>query len=329
MNKIKKVSELVGPSRRGSVGLILDIFFGAGIMVVAAAAYLIRKWRLLQLAITLPAFLTLLLLPVTPESPRWLYSSQRNKEAARIVQKIARFNRVKISDKFLEELTTNVDLQIEERNLSPMDLFRVPTMRYRSLCLLFIWFTVSLMYYGLILSTESLGVNIYLGMLISGAVDIFGFCSSIFLIEWFGRRLTESGLLAISALAGILIIVTPSGATRTVVGMIGKCSISAAFAVIVIYTAEMYPTLLRGMALGTCSLTSWVGGMLCPVIFILANTWAPLPLVLFAAASFLSSALTCLLPETKGISLPETIAEAEQLSRKRQRIPSTDKDDVI
>ncbi|KAJ8026632.1 Solute carrier family 22 member 2 [Holothuria leucospilota] len=126
----------------------------------------------------------------------------------------------------------------------------------------------------------------------------------------------------------ILIFLAP-GSAKIVIGMIGKSAISGAFGCTCIFTAELYPTLMRGMALGTCSLASWVGGILCPFILILAKTWAPLPLVLFSAASFIASALITFLPETKGTNLPETMAEAEQLSKRQQRKQTVDKDEIF
>lgn len=42
-----------------------------------------------------------------------------------------------------------------------------------------------------------------------------------------------------------LLILTAAGVARIVVGMIGKFAISATFAIVFVYTAELYPTPLR------------------------------------------------------------------------------------
>ncbi|XP_071818787.1 organic cation transporter protein-like isoform X2 [Apostichopus japonicus] len=302
------VSEMVGPSKRVFTGIFIEFFFAFGIMFLAILAYFIRKWRVLQLVTTLPGIMTLLLLPLIPESPRWLISKGRYEEARVIIRRTARINGVELTDQYLE--------QMEEHDL----LFRLSSMRWRTCNLLYNWFVQSLLYYGLIFYTGSLGVNIYLGFLISGAVEIIGYTSSIFLIEAIGRKLSLSGLLLLVGISCLLVMFT-HGVVKFVIGMIGKSAISATFGIIFVFTAELFPTPLRGVMLGLCSMTSRIGGMVCPLIFILAHRWPLLPLSLFTVASIVAAAITLLLPETKGVPLPETILEAEALSYRGRRAP--------
>ena len=46
----------------------------------------------------------------------------------------------------------------------------------------------TLVYYGLSLSTDSLGVDIYVAFFVSGAVEIPAYTSVLFGIEYFGRK---------------------------------------------------------------------------------------------------------------------------------------------
>ena len=46
----------------------------------------------------------------------------------------------------------------------------------------------------------------------------------------------------------------------------GKMGASGAFAIIYVYTAEMYPTVVRGTALGLCSLAGRIGGVIAPLV---------------------------------------------------------------
>ena len=45
-----------------------------------------------------------------------------------------------------------------------------------------------LVYYGLSLSTSDLGVNVYVAFFISGAVEVPAYITSIFAVDYLGRR---------------------------------------------------------------------------------------------------------------------------------------------
>lgn len=64
------------------------------------------------------------------------------------------------------ELPQNLDKILkppnsEKRNKGFLDLFRSKYLRLVSICFLCIWFTMNLVYYGLILNMNALGGNIY------------------------------------------------------------------------------------------------------------------------------------------------------------------------
>lgn len=52
--------EITGPSRRTLTGMVIELFFTAGMIILGGMAYFIRNWQHLQLAIALPGvvFLT-------------------------------------------------------------------------------------------------------------------------------------------------------------------------------------------------------------------------------------------------------------------------------
>jgi len=105
------------------------------------------------------------------------------------------------------------------------------------------------------------------------------------------------------------------GAARVAVAvrcgaLLGKFSIGGSFALLFVYTAEMFPTTHRGVALGLCSTAARFGGVAAPAVLHLGHTTPALPWALLSSVSFLASAWTAIeLPETRGVPLPETLAD--------------------
>ena len=54
------VTEIVGSKQRRIVGIVIQMFFTLGIIILPGIAYFIPNWQGIQLAITLPNFLFLL-----------------------------------------------------------------------------------------------------------------------------------------------------------------------------------------------------------------------------------------------------------------------------
>lgn len=72
-------------------------------------------------------------------------------------------------------------------------------------------FADSLGFYGLSFQVEDFGLNVYLTQLIFGAVEVPGRLLSLFMMQWFGRRWSQSGTLVLGGLMCILIIFIPAG----------------------------------------------------------------------------------------------------------------------
>ena len=78
---------------------------------------------------------------------------------------------------------------------------------------------------------------------------------------------------------------------------------------------DLYPATNRAVGLGVCSVASDIGGILSPIILLLGDAVAFLPLMLFGSSAVLAGLLALLLPETLGRRLPQTLAEGEEMGK--------------
>ncbi|XP_072019582.1 organic cation transporter protein-like [Amphiura filiformis] len=309
-------TELVGPSYRTVTGIGIEFFWSFGYMLLALLAFLIRDWFILQIVLTIPLVFLFFLIPILKESPRWLMAKGRFDEAEVILQDIAKVNKTKIPEPLFEESEKQEIIEANKaRQASVIDLFRTPTLRWRTLNIMFNWFVNSLVYYGLSLSTSSLGGNDYVSFFLSGLVEVPAYLWCTFGIEWFGRKPNLCGLFLLGGVACISTIFFDPGTAQTTIAMLGKFCITATFAIVYVYSAEVFPTVVRSAGIGIASMSSRIGGIIAPLILIFGDYWPPLPVIIFGSFSVVAGLLVLFLPETKGRTLPQTIEEGEMFGK--------------
>lgn len=98
---------------------------------------------------------------VLPESPRWLLAVGRTQEVYTILEQAARFNNRKLPKNFDKLLQQEVIEDECGENVTVFDLFKTSQMRRRTLSLFLIWFSVYLVYYGVVLNLANIGGNLY------------------------------------------------------------------------------------------------------------------------------------------------------------------------
>lgn len=57
--------------------------------------------------------------------------------------------------------------------------------------------------------------------------------------------------------------------------MVGKFGVTAAFSMVYVYTAELYPTVVRNMGVGVSSMASRLGSILSPYFIYLGKSHGP------------------------------------------------------
>lgn len=82
--------EMVGPSHRVFCTIVSNIAYSVGLTLLAGIVYVVRDWRELSLAVSLPLGLLLVCYFSMPESPRWLIATHKFERAAEVMKTIAR-----------------------------------------------------------------------------------------------------------------------------------------------------------------------------------------------------------------------------------------------
>lgn len=317
--------ELVGPSKRKYTGTIQHMFFSIGLVYQTIVYYFSRDWQISCIVLAASCIIFIPYWWLIPESPRWLISQGRNEEANVILQKMAKVNGTKLSPDVVANLTIK-----KEKTGSFKDLLKSKTMCLRAVILCFNWMAVCLMYYGVTFNAGNIG-DFYLNFFLMGIVEFPGILSTILLIDRIGRKKMHLMCMMLGGVACLCTIFTVTFARETLrpltiaLAVIGKMASSAAFVCVYIFTVELFPTVIRNVALGGGSCFARIGSMIAPYFVMLGMSIGgaigeALPLVIFGAASVIAGLMCLYLPETLNQRLPETIEDGINFGRVKKTL---------
>ena len=289
-------------------------------------AYLIPSWRYLTVASALPSVLGIFIVNIITESPRWLASQGRYDEAEAILMKISRENGLgnkHVSLRRSSKSTSKSGPSV--RSYGILDLFTNSTTCIITLIMIVSWFVNSHVYYGLSLNVKNLGGNMYVNFVLAGLVEIPSYLLAVFLLNWSGRR--KSLFYFMMGAAGSCWICmklqaqdSANHALLSASAMFGKFCISASFAVVYVYAAELFPTVIRNIGMGVATVASRIGGILCPFVVLMGEQSRSLPMLIFAIMSLVAGLAGLKLPETKGRPMPETMEDLEKSEHEEVKI---------
>jgi OCT family organic cation transporter-like MFS transporter 4/5 len=341
------VTEICGPHYRTYFGILTQFPFGWGAALLPVIAYFIRAWKSLQLAISIPCVLLGIFYWTIPESPRWLVAEGRLDEALAILKNGAKTNNKQLppDDELMEMLTAiaaddedaqkvekvEVELSGMQKFLSVFEeifvLVKTPEMRKRTLNIFFSWLIVAMVYYGLSLNSKNLGGDRYVNGFLSGFVEVPAVVVIIPLLAKLGRVKCYSGTFIAGGICCCLVALVTSVtsgqgwaiALSVAIGIVGKFLISMTFAIAYLYTAELFPTKVRNLAVGLASTFARIGSISAPyIVDLLGSIHAGIPVVIFGLCSFAAGVTSLMLPETLNKRMPESVADVERAGRRKK-----------
>ncbi|CAK1546857.1 unnamed protein product [Leptosia nina] len=305
------VMETIGTDYREMLGCLFQIPFIIGHMTIPLFAYYFRTWNSYSLAMAVPPLIYIMYFFSLTESPRWLLSVGRVDEAASIVKKAAEFNGLPTNK--IEETLKGISEDIRSKSSKTLatygDLFRT-SLWVKTVCCSAMWTIVGLTFYGFNQYISQTSPDPFVTVAAAGAIQIPSNIISIWLIKHFGRKLTIMFAFIFGGICVLLLGVVPhTYATTLALGTLGVSSTAIVAASIYIYTSELFPTIVRNMSLGACSMCMRVGSMVAPFVSNLATTAPWLPTAIFGCAAIGASTMCLFLPETKGTTLPDNLDE--------------------
>uniref|UniRef100_A0A671MWJ4 Solute carrier family 22 member 7-like n=1 Tax=Sinocyclocheilus anshuiensis TaxID=1608454 RepID=A0A671MWJ4_9TELE len=301
--------EWVSIEHRKLVGVIDSLSWTFAFMSFPLVAYFIRDWRWLTVAISLPT-VTAIITWWVPESARWLIANGRVDKAHYYLHKCAVMNRKKEIINLAKIIVTDRG----NRKYSYLDLVRTPKMRKLALLTGITWFAVATVAYGISFNISSFGLNRYLTQFVYGAIEIPAKLSIYYLLDKFGRRITQAGSLLSFNMKMV----------RTVIAVLGKGCSATSFGTVILYSSELYPTVVRQNGMGYNSFVARLGVSVAPLILLSDDVWSHFSQVILSSLGLSAAFVAYLLPETRGRCLPETIEDVEGIGKGTDNLPLQD-----
>ncbi|XP_046579732.1 solute carrier family 22 member 4-like [Haliotis rubra] len=307
--------EFVGKKWRGACTTIPS--WSLGVVLFAVLSWSIRNWKWLHLtivAINIPLLLTWF---VVPESLRWLVAKGHLKEARRIINRIAKFNKKPVPDMSILELIAEEERA--ERNTaksySYIDLVRTRTLRPKTLITSFLWLSLSIVYYAITFGIKNLSGDFYLNLMIMALLEVPMSFVELFMVSVFSRRWACAILLLFSAVAcfGVAIVTKLAPADIKVplengFAISAKLSNISAWLLIGVLSSEQLPTVVRNLAYAAQNTAARIGGIVAAQIFSLGSKDDLMPPFLAMGILMSFTALSCFgLEETSKKALEDTM----------------------
>ncbi|XP_031756488.1 solute carrier family 22 member 6-A [Xenopus tropicalis] len=305
---------------RPIVSMIQGYGLTCGAIILVGLAYAIRGWRWLQLTASLPYFIFFLLMCWVPESARWLSLKKHSNQALANLNRVAKINGRKEGGPITLEMLKLDDQHSTKAmttKLTPLDLFRTPTMRTITLILSLSWFSSSFGFFAIALDVDRFGLSLYLTQGVFAGSELPIRILATITAFYIGRRLTISFLLIFAGTLLLCTMAVPKDMLllQMILTVLAKASLGSCIVCSYLYTAEVYPTVLRQTGLGFTNMMMRLGAIISPLVMITRVYVSFLPMVIFAVMPIISGLPILLLPETLNCPLMDTVEEVESRNR--------------
>lgn len=228
---------------------------------------------------------------------------------------IASFFRNNRPTEDIENIVNNIEAAPEGKRGSYIDVVRTPKIRLYTIINALVWMFCAHTYFGINQYVGRLQGSIYTNVMISAASHIPVNIITVVAAIYVKRKQCVIAYFCVVAISLLLFIVIPSEsqAVSVAFALIGVAVAHYAFVLLYLYTAEVFPTVIRNSAMGLASMFARFGGFIAPFVVNIGIEWVSI--LIFSAFALLAALMCYCLPETKDTTLLNTIEQTEKRAK--------------
>jgi OCT family organic cation transporter-like MFS transporter 4/5 len=356
------IHECVDGEFRNIYAGIIFAAWGLGMAFMSIINWVVSEWRIHFVIIGIANVVWVPFLLRFHESPRFLASNQGRYARARfILNCIASYNK---KQPFTEMLEGEKVIGYQEANLNnphnessssaskysfvPIsqgivsvteselkdvkrytccDLLRLRSLRKTFSVMMYIWFVLSMSYYGVVFSIPHYMGSPHLNGFIMALAETGSSLAMSFLLNRIGRQLAiiinlgGAGVCCLMALAFIHSSTSSQAVSQInkvlqiVLISIARFAIAAVRLISYIYAVECFPTSVRSIVFGVLGLISLFGSLFSPLVIMLGSIITIHPLFFIGLFLVTASFFACLLGETLGKNMEDYVEEEKEQMR--------------
>ncbi|KAH7937941.1 hypothetical protein HPB49_017817 [Dermacentor silvarum] len=310
--------EVLSPEHRTlySIAAMMGKVFGA--VIAAVMMWAKFSWYTLQLTSMLPCLLMFSIFTALLESPRWLLARGNVEEAEAVIMQAAMLNGESMFEVRQQLARTRRDIERGHSGGAAedgrCDSQRARSRKRNSVILCYLWTVTAVASEAASLKIHYLDLYpaalLALSSLLSFPTELVAIVSAARL----GRRASQSWALGLAAFACFVAATLgdDSAVPSAALLLVASVSVDASQVVGTLYTAEMYPTVVRCTGLSLCKCFSAAASVATPLaVYLGLLPVSSVPLGLVSLMCVTAAYLAMRLPDTQECTvLPDQLADA-------------------
>ncbi|KAJ2951332.1 hypothetical protein O0L34_g5733 [Tuta absoluta] len=317
--------EAVSQKRRVVFSCMWDILTSLGTAFFGLIAWQVPYWRSMMRVIYAPLLVAVFYIFLVDEGVRWLLAHNKQDEAVRVLNKVAKYNNVTLSTKAKAMLTkiseerSKVDkegVKVSHSVAGPlMSALQSRRMMVRVLLVAAQLFCCQFVFSGAIINSGTISGNRFINFAALSLVAVPTRVLTALTLTRFGRKAPVCTAYFLCALFFMTSGFVPKSMawTSLTLYLAGNMASSFGLFAVMVMAMETFPTISRNSLFNLAQLLGRLGAVLAPQAPLLDKYMSGLPSVVFGLVALVPALLSLFMPDTSHSYLPENLADAERL----------------